>query len=85
MSLQADYMIISNETQCGDQKAEILKSQLDDLGFVKDKDYYIFTDKDYNDKLEDDDEVTIYFALRFSGEILDKIADKLQIKTDLDG
>lgn len=55
-----------------------------DLGFEKDKDYFIFTDRE-NEKVEDDESIKIFFAIRFTGRKLDEIADDLKIKADLDG
>ena len=56
-----------------------------DLGFEKDKDYFIFTDKEGKKDVENDESIKIFFAIRFTGRKLDEIADDLKIKADLDG
>lgn len=84
-SVQADYVIITNETEPGDNKAELIENQIIDLGFKPNEDYYIFTDREPDENVKPDDEIKIYFALRFTGKKLDEIADKLKIKADLDG
>jgi hypothetical protein len=84
-SVQADYVIITSESEPGDNKAELIRNQIVDLGFERDKDYFIFTDRPSNEKVPDKEEIKIYFALRFTGKKLDEIADKLKIKADLDG
>jgi len=34
-SVQADYVIVTNETEAGDNKAELIENQIIDLGFVR--------------------------------------------------
>lgn len=40
--MQADYVIVCEESKSTDQKDVIIKSQLNDLNFEENIDYYIF-------------------------------------------
>jgi hypothetical protein len=84
-SVQADYVIITTEKNRGDTKAELIENQIMDLNFERNKDYFIFTDRGENESVDEGEEITIFFAIRFTGKKLDDVADKLKIKADLDG
>lgn len=80
MTVQADYVIVTEESKYGDIRSDFVKSQIEELGFIKDDDFFIFTDKDKDENVENDEPIKIYFALRFKGKNLDRIADNLRIK-----
>jgi len=75
-TILADYVIVTNEVEYGDIKAEIIKEQIEDLGFTRDVDYFIFTDKDKGYRPEKGEAIRIFFAFKFMGDRLDKIADR---------
>ena len=89
--LQADYVIVTEEAFPGDQKCKIITNQLDDLKLKKDKDFFIIVkhrEMNYTDvkALQDSGKeiYDIYIAIKFSVELIDKIASNIGVFGDLD-
>ena len=47
-SLEADYLIVLTE-ESGDNKLSLIESQLDDLGFRKEFEYFVYKEKKNKD------------------------------------
>ena len=56
---------------------------MNDLGFKRNRHYWIFVEK-WDKKFSSEKAFKIFFAIRFTGPKVDRIADDLKIKGDLD-
>lgn len=77
-------MIVTTEEWPGDQKSVIIENQLNDLGFVRNRHYWIFVSSLPSKFGSDDEAFKIFFAIKFTGPKIDKIAHDLKMQGDLD-
>ena len=83
-SFEADYVIVTSEEWPGDQKSVIIENQLKDLGLKRNRHYWIFVEPMAAKFRAEHPAFKIFFAIRFTGPKVDRIAHDLKMKGDLD-
>ena len=85
-SLEADYLIVLTEESGDNSKSTLIEGQLDDLGFIKEKEYFVFKEKkkDIMSTINEEPSFEIFIAIKFTNAKIDEWADKLKVYGDLD-